>query len=332
MPVYNAASDAANPRKGHRLKDIPVHDPFVVADKENRVYYLYTSAIPRFTGLDRHGVLMYKSADLLDWEGPFVVFTVPDNVWAHPGHGTWAPEVHAYQGRYYLFVTLHNQERILAEPPEVWKINHMRGTAIAASDSPEGPFRLLQTDGPVPPADFMTLDGTLYTDEDGQPWMVYAHEWIQLIDGTFEAIRLRGDLTEAGGEPVHLFKASDAPWIKAEAKPDTKHRVYVTDGCQLYRTSGGRLVMLWSSYNKDGYVQTIARSRSGRLEGPWEQLEPLVYGDSGHGMLFETFAGETLLILHRPFRMPESRANIYAMRDTGVSFEVVRARDDLHGS
>ena len=36
----------------------------------------------------------------------------------------------------------------------------------------------------------MTLDGTLYVDRAGKPWMVYAHEWIQKVDGTMEAIPL----------------------------------------------------------------------------------------------------------------------------------------------
>ena len=89
--------------------------------------------------------------------------------------------------------------------------------------------------------------------------------------------------------------------------------------------------MLWSSYNRKGYVQTIARSQSGTLQGPWEQLEPLVYGDSGHGMLFDTFDGKLMLVLHQPFRMPLSRAKLYEMEDIGDTFGVVRAREDLHG-
>ena len=35
----------------------------------------------------------------------------------------------------------------------------------------------------------MTLDGTLYV-ENGLPYMVYAHEWIQILDGTMEAVPL----------------------------------------------------------------------------------------------------------------------------------------------
>jgi len=329
MP-FNNASDTSNPRNGHRLKDIPAHDPFVLSHEPTNTYYLYTTGIPELTDLERNGVLVYKSKDLLDWEGPYVVFEIPDGTWAHPRHGTWAPEVHQYDGKYYLFVTLHNRDKILAESPEVWKTNHMRGTSIAVSISPEGPFELLKTDGPVPPRNFMTLDGTLYLDEAQKPWMVYCHEWIQVIDGTFEAIPLKNDLSDSDGEPLHLFKASDAPWINAERKPNMQPSVYVSDGCQLYRTKGGHLVMLWSSYNQEGYVQTIARSKSGNLEGPWEQMDPLVKGDSGHGMLFKTFEDAWMLILHHPFSTPESRAKVYEIEETEDSFVVIKPRVDLH--
>jgi hypothetical protein len=60
--------------------------------------------------------------------------------------------------------------------------HHLRATQIAVADSPDGPFKV---HGPKmqPPEDYMTLDGTLFV-ENGVPWMVYAHEWIQVLDGT----------------------------------------------------------------------------------------------------------------------------------------------------
>ncbi|MCZ8518956.1 MULTISPECIES: glycoside hydrolase family 43 protein [Paenibacillus] len=332
MSIFNEASDAAQPKPGLRLSDIPAHDPFVVADEESGMYYLYTSGGPQIHGMERYGVVTYRSADLRHWEGPYVVFTVPDGIWANPQHGTWAPEVHAYKGRYYLFVTLHNNDRKLEDSPLIPMPNHWRGTAVAVSSSLEGPFELLQSEGPTVPSSLMTLDGTLYIDEtDGSPWMVYCHEWIQVRDGTVEAVPLEEDLSRAAGEPVHLFSASEAPWDTAEQTPGVEGSIYVTDGCQLYRTRDGHLVMLWSSYDQGQYVQTQARSVSGRLEGPWEQLEPLVRGDSGHGMLFRTFEGAPMLILHQPFQMPDSRCKLYDMKDTGDRFRVVTAREDLHG-
>jgi len=329
QPAYNAASDVQNPQGGHRLADMPVHDPFILADSNSDTYYLYSGAAPRLNGVDRHGVLVYKSKDLEEWEGPYVVFAVPDDSWADPQHGAWAPEVHEHNGRYYLFVTLHNEGRPLEGDPVQGYAKHWRGTATAVSDSPEGPFELLNLESPVVTSEQMTLDGTLYLDEEGQPWMVYCHEWVQTLDGTIEAVRLSDDLSSAVGEPILLLSGSAAPWLGSAATSESEHGglssdaeplVYVTDGCQLYRTSDGSLNMLWSSYEDGSYVQTIARSMSGKLEGPWEQLDPLVKEDSGHGMFFRTFDGEWRLVLHRPFQMPDSRGYVYPIRDLGDRF------------
>lgn len=320
------------------LKEIPLHDPYVLASKHDKIYYLYNSAGPRHRSsineskheFDRFGVKVYTSRNLHQWEGPHLVFSIPDDTWAHPLHGAWAPEVHQYKGKYYLFVTLHNRDKVISQPPDSWRINHWRGTTIAMSDSLHGPFELLRTDAPFTPDNFMTLDGTLFVDEMQQPWMVYCHEWIQVIDGTIEAIHLTSDLKGSIGEPIHLFKGSDAPWLNQERVPARKEYLYVTDGPQLYRTYTGELLMLWSSYNKDGYVQTMARSHSKTLLGPWKQLKPLVYADSGHGMLFNTFSGELMLILHSPFAMPKSRAHIYQLQDKGDNLEVICERTDLY--
>lgn len=331
MSIYNEASDVSNPRSGLQLSDIPAHDPFVWVDEQTGIYYLYTSGIPKFTGMERYGVLTYRSTNLKEWEGPFVVFTIPDNIWANPLHGTWAPEVHVYQGRFYLFVTLHNRDRPLENNNSIPMPKHWRGTAIAVSDSPEGPFELIKSDAPVVSASQMTLDGTLYIDETEKPWMVYCHEWIQAIDGTIEAIPLSEDLRDTIGEPILLFKASEATWDTGEPTEGFEGKIYVTDGCQLHKTKSGSLLMLWSSYDKGKYVQTIARSMSGKLEGPWKQLDPLVYGDSGHGMLFRTLEDQLMLILHQPFAMPQSRCKLYLMEETEDEVTVVQSCEHLHG-
>lgn len=310
-----------------RLPDMPLHDPYILAHAESRTYYLYTSNLPRMSGTPGVGTMVYKSKDLLNWESPKTVFTVPENSFAR--QGGWAPEVHAYKGRYYLITTLHNDAKTIAEPPEVIQRTYVRGTIVAVADSPDGPFKMMNDKAPVAPADFMTLDGTLYQDRKGKPWMVYAHEWIQKLDGTMEALPLKTDLSGADGEPIHLFKASDAPWLNASLKADAKALTYVTDGPQFFRTKDERLLMLWSSYEGGSYVQTVARSKSGDLAGPWEQLEPLVRGDSGHGMLFHTFEGQLMMVLHRPFK--NARGKLYEMKDAGDHLVVVRQRVDLDG-
>jgi beta-xylosidase len=315
------------------LPSMPLHDPFILADAASKTYFLYTSNVASLTGEKRRGTMAYTSKDLKHWSKPTVVFTPPEDFWAHDG--AWAPEVHAWHGHFYLFTTLHNTAKTIPQPSPLGRATYMRGTLIAMADHPTDPFVPLKQDGPAPPADFMTLDGTFYVDRANQPWMVYAHEWLQKTDGTIEAVPLKPDLSEASGPPIHLFKGSDAPWLNAEIVPTTRGAIYVTDGPELFRTKDGHLLMLWSSYEHahgatdDGssYVQTIARSRSGEIQGPWEQLAPLIHEDSGHGMLFYSFDGRLLLVLHRPFK--NARGKIYEMRDAGDQLEVLHERTDL---
>jgi len=320
-----------------KLSDFYVHDPWILAHQESKTYYLYTSARRSDTGENRYGVMTYKSKDLEHWEGPHIAFLIPDGTWANPAHGAWAPEVHVYKGKYYLFVTLHNRDKTIDQPQKEWNIGvthngaayppHMRGTQIFVSDSPTGPFKPIpgSPDRPHTREDFMTLDGTLYI-EDDVPWMVYCHEWIQLIDGTMEAVRLKPDLSAAVGDPIYLFKASNAPWFKTQKKVGKQPRIYVTDGPFLYKTKKGKLLMLWSSYRNGLYVQTIAHSVSGKLQGPWGQYDPIVGDDSGHGMIFKTFDNRLMLVLHQPFRGPTVRAKLFELEDTGNSIRVKNAQ------
>jgi len=306
------------------MPDMPLHDPFILADAATRTYYLYTSNNPRLTGQCRPGTMVYESHDLEHWDAPKPVFALPKGLWADAG--AWAPEVHAWNGRYYLFITVHNEALPIDNPvPKPNRHPYRRGTVLAAADSPEGPFNLLNDGAPVAPANRMTLDGTLYVDPDGRPWMVYAHEWVQETDGAMEAVPLDKDL-KATGDPVTLFRASAASWVHGSAK-GAADTAYVTDGPELYRTRDGHLLMLWSSYGEGGYIEAVARSKSGRIEGPWEQLGPLVTGDSGHGMLFHSFDGRLMLVLHHPFK--SARGRLFEVRDAGDHLDIVRERTDL---
>lgn len=313
-------------KTGAEFSDFYVHDPFILAHKETKTYYLYNSAGARQLGGQRGGVVAYKSKDLLHWDGPYPVFEIPDGLWANPREGVWAPEVHRYRGKFYLLATLHNSNSPLpyADEAKLPMYNgrkakpHMRGTQIFVADSPDGPFQPLGN-SPAPPADLMTLDGTLYI-EDGTPYMVYAHEWLQALDGTIEAVRLKEDLSAAVAKPFLLFHASEAPWVKPRETKPGELATYVTDGPCLYRTRTGKLLMLWSSYRDGLYVETLAYSTSGKVRGPWKQGDVLVGNDSGHGMLFESFEGKLMMVLHQPFR--QARGKLFEMEDTGDTVRV----------
>ena len=99
-----------------KLSDIRMHDPWIVADQASKTYYMYEGSGPQSSSQHRSGVIAYKSKDMKSWSGPHLVFEVPDGSWADPTAGVWAPEVHLYNGKYYLFATLNNYKVPLSKP------------------------------------------------------------------------------------------------------------------------------------------------------------------------------------------------------------------------
>jgi hypothetical protein len=283
--------------------------------------------------------MVYRSRDLKHWSTPVVVFKPGPELWGRSG--AWAPEVHRWNGRWYLFTTMFDPDKALplrkpdADGLPLQLAQFARGTIIAVSDSLLGPFTPVDPAKPVAPATFMTLDGTLFKDGKGRPWMVYAHEWVQKIDGTVEAIPLKKDLSGADGKPIHLFKGSDATWISQEMPEPSANQIatYVTDGPQLMHLPGGALAMLWSTYEKTinnvngtvtgHYVVASAVSPSGKLHGPWVQKQPLLRQDTGHGMVFHTLPtkghpAKTLLIAHRGTKTTHAKLWEIELRRDGL--------------
>ncbi len=287
-----------------QIEDIRIRDPFILADTDGGKYYMYANKGNR---RDARGWECYVSDDLRTWKPPVAVFTPPEGFWGE--RDFWAPEVHRYRGRYYLFGTLSAEDA-------------MRGTQILVADSPLGPFAP-HSDKAATPHDWMALDGTLFV-EDGTPWMVFCHEWLQIGDGTINAVRLSDDLRRPIGEPFLMLRASDAPWVRP-----IREDSYVTDGPWLHRLPSGRLIMLWSSFGEGDYTLGIARSESGTLRGPWRHdPEPLVE-NGGHSMMFRTLEGRLLLVLHSPNHGPRERARFFDVRETATTIELTPLDYDL---
>jgi beta-xylosidase len=186
-----------------RTSDIQIRDPFIVQVKEEGKYYLYGTTDKRAWTGPGGGFECYCSADLAEWEGLFPAFVPPADFWATTQF--WAPEVHRWGGRYFMFAS--------------FKADGMhRGTQVLAAAGPRGPF-LPHSNGPVTPRDWECLDGTLFVDDAGKPWMVFCHEWVQVHNGQICAMPLTNDLRTAAAEPVLLFTASQAPWVVRSQRP-----------------------------------------------------------------------------------------------------------------
>ncbi len=300
----------------HR-SEFKIRDPFVVPHHASQTYYMYSS----FRFDDRPGVGVYTSKDLENWKGPKQVLKIPDNFWA--GDMVWAPEVHGYKNKYYLFVTLTSTEEL--PTPIKRPANLKRGTQIFVSDSLEGPFEAFANQ-PHTPIDWMCLDGTLWQ-EDGIPYMIFCHEWHQIVDGSMDLVELKEDLSGVVGDPEILFYATDGGWVKSLKEVGTKQREigkhgFVTDGPFLFRTKEDRLIMIWSSFGEHRYAVAQAYSETGSVKGPWIQANELLFHqDGGHGMIFTTFDGKLMLSLHQP-NVSDERAHFFELEDLGDRLEL----------
>lgn len=278
-----------------RLAKINIRDPFILS--ADGIYYLYGTR-PQWFGTYTGGFDVYTSADLQEWSDPIQCF---DSVkFGLNRQVNWAPEVHKYRGKYYMFATFTQD-------------NNLRGVYILVSESPMGPF-LPHSDSAVTPKDWECLDGTLYLSDNGEPYLVFCHEHTQVVDGTICYLRLSEDLTHSVGDPVYLFSGSSPDW--ADKKPAGKH--YITDGPFLFCTQTGELLLIWSTSIQGQYAQCVARSDNGKLDGHFIHLPPLITNDGGHGMIFRKIGTNSLaLIYHSPNRQGEEHPCIRELTDAG---------------
>lgn len=266
-----------------KSEQINIRDPFIL--KDNGTYYMYGTRAETCwmaaTGFD-----CYTSKDLINWDGPHEVFHKPDNFWADLN--CWAPEVHQYKNSYYMFATFKDS-------------HSFGGTSILKASHPLGPFTM-HSRKQITPKDWECIDGTFYVSPDGKPYMVFVHEWVQISDGSICAVELSEDLTQAASKPMLLFHASEAKnWVVPIENKKRPGINYVTDGPYLHRMSNGSLIMLWSSFGKDGYTEAIARSDNGDITGKWAHKDQLLFEkDGGHGMIFKDLTGQLILTLHTP--------------------------------
>lgn len=266
-----------------KLRDINIRDPFILPWEGK--YYLYGSRVgvpyENHAWGDQTGFDVYVSTDLEDWSEPTAVFEKNDDFWAE--RDFWAPEVHHYKGKFVLFASF-------------FAAGKCRGTQILTSDSPMGPF-VPVSDGPATPRDWECLDGTLHVDKNGQPHIVFCHEWAQIGDGTVCEIQLSEDLSRPVSEPRLLWKASDYKDVKSVIGEGN----FVTDGPFMVRKSDEELYCIWSTFNENGYAELICKSDNGDIDGYWSLCEkPLSSEDGGHGMIFKDFEGNYHFIMHKP--------------------------------
>ncbi|MBQ6045080.1 MAG: family 43 glycosylhydrolase [Bacteroidales bacterium] len=274
------------------FNDLSMSDPYIYPDPVSRTYYLTST-----------GGRLYKSKDLVMWEGPYEIMDLTGTPY-EGSRSCAAAEIHKI-GDYYYFAGTYGSRELVDVVPRRRNVQHTQ-TYLLRADNPEGPYTPFSVtpDYDYQPHDWDCIDGTLY-EEDGHVYFCFVHEWTQLIDGTMDYVELSSDLTQTISErPVTMFRASENPAVGemntlGEATFGLKLCGWVTDGPEFFRTQTGKLGMLWASWGVERYEQLVCYSESGTIAGPWiQEPEPFLANNSGHGMLFRTFDGELRYICH----------------------------------
>jgi hypothetical protein len=294
------------------LDSIRLSDPFILADTNTKMYYM--------TGT---GGLLWKSPDLRLWEGTYRVVQTDPQSWMGERPMIWAAELHKYKDKYYYFGTFTN--RAVKIDTVKGNVIDRRACHILVSDKPDGIYAPISGENYCP-EDQPTLDATLWV-EDGKPYLLYCHEWLQNWNGTVEIISLKPDLSGVEGRRKILFFASESPWSK-ERSGENIIPNKVTDGPYVFRTQTGRLGMIWTSWVYDVYTQGVAYSDNDRPDGRWiHEHEPVTPPNYGHGMLFRTFEGKLLMSVHshqvsdgRYIRVP----HLFEVDDSGDKIVVTK--------
>ena len=284
-----------------KSEQINIRDPFILF--ENDTYYLYGTRAESF-GIHTKGFDVYVSKDMENWSDPIPCFD--SEKYGLNRKVNWAPEVYKYKGKYYMLATFTME-------------TGLKGTCSLCADHPMGPFVPLSK-GPLTPKEWECLDGTLYIEKDGTPYLVFCHEHVQIKDGTICYVRLNDELDQTVGDVVTLFNASSCPFV-CPLVGSIYNGNYVTDGPFMYRSKTNELFMIWSSTVNYKYAELVVKFNDGALSMNFEHQKPLLDSDGGHGMIF-TDGQNNYFTYHTPNISLSERPKFCILNDLGDSLEI----------
>lgn len=283
-------SEEMNDKKSTlKRNEIHIRDPFVFV--ENGKYYLMGT-----TGEDPWGkggdLTLYESEDLEKFNRVCIMVTDGSlNCYSN----IWAPELHKYNGKYYLIVSAFRKDI-------------GRGSFIFKSERLDTGFQML-TGKYVTPKHWECLDATLFVYR-GEPYLCFSNEWLAPVrgngDGSLFIAKLSRDLKELAEEPKMIVSGKACPLA---VEIGDKIKGYVAEGPYLYEENG-KIVLLWSTFTERGYSVLKSVSETG-VYGEYVLKETVFDKDGGHCMSFIDLNGERKIAFHQPNVTPEERMQIY---------------------
>lgn len=248
----NPSSTYTNPVGG----DIRMGDPFVLFS--GGTYYLYGTNY-------KEGFQAYRSSDLVDWQAIGTIWQDSPN---SARSRYWAPEVHAYQNRFYLVFSCRFKG---PEGPPRFRLG------LAAADSPSGPFETVK----LPWFENLgsNIDAHLFL-EDERPYLFFNKVGYTngVIWGKIYAAVLSPSLKTMVGEPVFVGEA-EQPWEHPGSKNETNEGAFVFKHNQRY----------YLTYSSNHYADPnygIGYATASNPLGPWTKStrNPVLSRNLGQGV------------------------------------------------
>ena len=232
-----AATGATGAADGARQR-VRGGDPFI--HLENGTYYLY------FSSGDKVGLTVYTSTDLKEWlpdqgRDKYGRAYVNGN-----GFGTnrfWAPEMHKYKGKYYLF---HSAEEKVT---------------VDVGDSPLGPFKNPEKKPFFPEGN---IDNSFFLDDDGTPYMLYAHFY---AGNEVWICELEKDLMHAKPETQRKLIRAEEDWEMNRTDPRFS-KWSIAEGPCLIKKNG----LYWLTYSSHHVVDdnyNVCLATATNVKGPY---------------------------------------------------------------
>jgi arabinan endo-1,5-alpha-L-arabinosidase len=223
MDVRRRSSDATftNPVDG-----VVLGDPFVLRHRGR--FYLYgTNDGPDLP--DGRKIPVFRSDDLLHWELLGGALEPSEPTFDH-----WAPEVLAWNGRFFMVVSFGDVDR--------------RGHAlwVAVADRPEGPFRLANRLSD--PSERFSIDGSWLLDDDGSLYLFRCLDFVAEDDppsGTGIVVQPMRDPFAPAGAPATVLRAH-SPW-----------QLFLAD--RVMPLYGGRTFAEWTTVEGPAPVRRAGR-------------------------------------------------------------------------
>lgn len=268
-------------------ENIRIRDPFVLV--ENEEYYMLGT-----TGNDcwnaGSDLTLYKSKDLEVFEEACCLV---DKKTLSEYTNVWAPELHKYNGKYYLIVSVFNEQK-------------GRGSIILWADKIQGKYEFL-TGEYVTPKGWWCLDATLFL-FNGKPYLYFSNEWINTVkkdgDGSIFVAELSDDLTKITSVPQKIISGKGCGFSRQLTYSKTGEKGFVAEG-PFAREKDGKIELFWSTYTDEGYC--VAKSVASEAFGEYSFEKLIFKKDGGHCMVFCGLNGKDYITFHKPNKSPNER-------------------------